>query len=476
MTLHSVLVADDDPRVRATLEAVVASDAGLEVVARAADAADAIALAGRYLPDVALVDFRMPGGGPWAAEEIARVSPGTRVLALSAHSDKAAVLEMLRAGVAGYIVKGASAAEVLDAIARLLRGESVLSCEVTADVVHELADQLERRSVGEEIERVRLKRVATALEPGALSVVFQPIVELRGRTPVGFEALARFAIEPIRSPDAWFSEAREAGLGQKLETAALRIALASLSRIPKGCFLSVNIDPDLLGSVDVLEVLEAADLDRVVLELTEHTSVSDYGALELTLQRLRARGLRIAVDDAGAGFSSLRHVLRIAPDVLKIDRSVIQGVVHDPAARALTASLLAFSGQLGIVVVAEGIENEATVTALEALGIEWGQGYALGTPEASHARPLRAARKGAELLTSYASFRRARASGAAGSAASVALSSKTFASKSSSRPSQRRSHVSASSRLGAPNQSRSLTRTNQVPIFSNSIRISSASS
>lgn len=398
MTLHSVLVADDDAAVRATLEAVVASDPGLEVVARAGDAAEAIALASRHLPDVALVDFRMPGGGPWAAEEILRVSPGTRVLALSAHSDKAAVLEMLRAGVVGYLVKGAGAVEVLDAIARLLRGESVLSCEVTADVVHELADQLERGSVGEEVERTRLKRIAAALEPGALSMVFQPIVELHGRRPVGYEALARFSVEPFRSPDAWFSEAREAGLGVQLETAALRVALASLPRIPRGCFLSVNIDPDSLGSEEVLEVLEAADLGRVVLELTEHTSVSDYGALELALQRLHARGLRVAVDDAGAGFSSLRHVLRLGPDVLKIDRSVIQGVERDPAARALTASLLAFSTELGIVVVAEGIENDATLTALEALGIEWGQGYALGVPEPLHARPTRATRTIAEPL------------------------------------------------------------------------------
>ena len=389
MKPHSVLVADDDPAVRATLEAVVASAAGLEVVARAGDAAEAITLAGRHLPDVAIVDFRMPGGGAWAAEEIARVSPGTRMLALSAHSDKAAVLEMLRAGVAGYLVKGASAGEVLDAIARLLRGESVLSCEVTADVVHELADQLERRSIGEEVGRTRLKRIAAALEPGAISMVFQPIVELHSRQPVGYEALARFAVEPIRSPDVWFSEARAAGLGDQLEAAALRVALASLPRVAAGSFLSVNIDPDSLGNDDVLEVLEDADLERVVLELTEHTSVSDYDALERALQRLRARGLRVAVDDAGSGFSNLRHVLRLAPDLLKIDRSVIHGIEGDPGARALTASLLAFATELGIVVVAEGIENEATAAALEGLGIAWGQGYALGMPEPLHARRVR---------------------------------------------------------------------------------------
>ncbi len=386
MTRQCVLIADDDAEVRASLAAVVATDAGLEVVASAGNAAEAIALADRHQPDVALVDFRMPGGGPWAAQEIARVSPATRVLALSAHADKGAVLEMLRAGVVGYLVKGASAEDVLDAITRLLRGEAVLSCEVTADVVRELADQLERRSVGEEVERTRLRRIASALEPGVLSIVFQPIVELHGRQRVGFEALARFPLEPVRSPDRWFSEAREAGLGDQLEAAALRVALASLPRVPDGCFLSVNLNPDSLGNDDVLEVLEGADLTRVVLELTEHTTVSDYDALELALQRLRARGLRVAVDDAGAGFSSLRHVLRLAPDLLKIDRSVIQDVEHDPAARALTASMLAFATELGIVVIAEGVEDEATVVVLEKLGIAWGQGFALGLPAGLQAR------------------------------------------------------------------------------------------
>lgn len=380
MKPRCVLIADDDPEVRTILADVVAMDAGLEVVASAGDAAEAIALAGRHRPDVALVDFRMPGGGPWAAQEIARVSPETRVLALSAHADKAAVLEMLRAGAVGYLVKGASGADVLDAIARVLRGESVLSSEVMADVVHELADHLEHRSAGEEVERTRLERIAAALRPGVLCMVFQPIVELEGRHPVGFEALARFALEPVRSPESWFSEAREAGVGHQLDAAALRVALASFSRLPDGCFLSVNLDPDSLGDPDVFEVLGGADLTRIVLELTEHTSVSDYGVLELALGRLRARGLRVAVDDAGAGFSSLRHVLRIGPDMLKIDRSVIKDVDHDPAARALTASLLAFANELGVVVVAEGVESEATVAVLEKLGIAWGQGFALGTP------------------------------------------------------------------------------------------------
>ena len=393
MTRQCVLIADDDPEVRATLAEVVETDAGLEIVASAGNAAEAIALAGRHQPDVALIDFQMPGGGPWAAQEIARVSPDTRVLAFSAHADKGAVLEMLRAGVVGYLVKGGSAKDVLDAIARLLRGESVLSCEVTADVLHELADHLERRSVGEEVERARLKRIAAALEPRVLSVAFQPIVELHDRQPVGFEALARFNLEPARSPDTWFSEAREAGLGHQLEAAALRVALALLSDVPAGCFLAVNLGPDSLGDPDVLEVLEGTDVTRIVLELTEHTSVSDYGALELALRRLRARGLRVAVDDAGAGFSSLRHVLRLAPDMLKIDRSVIKDLEHNPASRALTASLLAFATELGIVVVAEGIETERTVAVLEKLGISWGQGYALGMPAALRGETPRAARR-----------------------------------------------------------------------------------
>lgn len=381
MTLVRILIADDEPDIRAALAAVVESEPGWRVVGLAANADEAIVLASRHRPDVALLDFRMPGGGGQrAAAEIARVSPETRVLAVSAHADRGAVFEMLRAGVSGYLVKGATMHEIRSAITRALRGEAVLSSEVTADVVHELADELERRSADDDLRRSRIERISRALEPGAFTIAFQPIVELAGRTTVGFEAISRFPGEPMRPPDAWFAEARDVGLGDRLEAAAIRAAVPALEQLSPECFLSVNVDPDSLGHAEVLAAVEEADLSRLMIELTEHSSISDYSSLERALSGLKARGLRVAVDDAGAGFASLRHVLQIRPEVLKIDASVIAGIEDDPASRALAAALAAFAEELGIVVIAEGIESEGAIDMLATLGIYWGQGYALGRP------------------------------------------------------------------------------------------------
>lgn len=381
MTPIRVLIADDQAEVREALQAFVSGEPGLELVGAAEDTDEAIALADRHRPDVALLDFKMPGGGgPRAAREIARLSPQTRVVALSAYEDRGSVFQMLRAGAVGYLVKGATVHEIREAIERAIHGEAVLSAEVTADVVHELAEQLERQSQIADMERERVQRIRRALEPGAFGLVFQPIVELESRRAVGFEALSRFWVEPSRPPDAWFAEAHESGLEVELEAAALRLAVGAVERLPDDAFVSANICPNCLASASIQAELEEADLTRVVLETTEHAQVEDYGVLRRTLVELRARGVRLAVDDAGAGFASLRHVLRLAPDMLKIDGAVIRGIELDRAARALTSALVAFARELDITVVAEGIESEGTLAVLAELGVHYGQGFAFGVP------------------------------------------------------------------------------------------------
>lgn len=378
-----ILVADDQEDVREALAAVVGAEPSFQLVGQAADADEAIELARRHRPDVALLDVKMPaGGGPRAAREIALSSPETRIVALSAYEDRSSVFEMLRAGAVGYVVKGATAEEIRETIERCARGGSVLAPQVTADVVREVADHLERRMSEEERERELVRRVREAMA-GGIEIVFQPIVELRTRAPVGFEALARF---PGGQPEAWFEQAEAVGLRVELELAALRAALASLDRLPEDAFLAVNFSPPALTAGSVLRTLAEAPVERLVVETTEHAPVNDYEALRDALFELRARGLRLAVDDAGAGFASLRHVVQLAPDMIKIDRSLIAGIERDRAARALTSALAAFAGEMGQLVIAEGIESESTVAALRALGVGHGQGYHIARPG-----PLRAA-------------------------------------------------------------------------------------
>jgi EAL domain-containing protein (putative c-di-GMP-specific phosphodiesterase class I)/DNA-binding NarL/FixJ family response regulator len=381
--MTTVLIADDQVEVREALELLVTSEPTFELVGLAEDVDRAIALARDHRPDVALIDFKMPGGGgPRATREIRVCSPGTRVVALSAYEDRNSVFQMLRAGAVGYLVKGASAQEVHEAIVRSAGGERVLSAAVTADVVHELRAQLERESEVEDARLERVSRVRQALDEGGVAVVFQPIVGLEDGRTVGFEALARFAVPPARGPEEWFAEASAIGLGIDLELAAMRLALARVGDLAPEMFLSVNAGPDTLMTPAAAELLESAPADRIVLETTEHTTIADYDALRRALATFRADGGRLAVDDAGAGFASLKHVLRLSPDIIKIDSGVIGEIRTDRAARALTAALLSFANEMGQVVIAEGVENRDTVVVLRDLGVPLSQGFYFGVPTA----------------------------------------------------------------------------------------------
>jgi EAL domain-containing protein (putative c-di-GMP-specific phosphodiesterase class I)/DNA-binding response OmpR family regulator len=376
-----VLVADDEPVVRAALAELVEADDTLELVGAASDAQEAIELAIREHPDVALLDVKMPaGGGPRAAREIRISSVQTRVVALSAYEDRASVLEMLRAGAVGYLVKGTRAAEIVKMIHNVIRGDVVLSSEVMGDILEELTGRLQVEGEEEQLLRAQSARIRDVLDQGRLSMVFQPIVDLDAHAVVGFEALARFPFAPERPTETWFIEAAAVGLRRELELAAVAAALAVLPEAPVGPFLSVNAMPDTLASDGLAELLTAVPADRLVLEITEHAPVHDYEALNRAIQRMRRRGIRLAVDDAGSGFASLRHILQLAPDIIKIDNALTRNVYKDPARRALAAGLISFAVELGATVVAEGIQNRQELEALRELGVRYGQGFFLARP------------------------------------------------------------------------------------------------
>ena len=381
MTAIRVLVVDDAAEIRAALETLIAAAPELELVGTADGVDEAASLAGRLRPDVAVVDVKMPGGGgPAAAREIIRLSPETRVVAFSAHDDRASVFQMLRSGAVSYLVKGATVEEIRTALASAARGESTLAPAVASEIVHEFAVQLEQTAVVETRQREQISRIRQALETGGFEVVFQPIVELSSREPIGFEALARFSLRPPRPANEWFAEAKAVGLDIPLEAAAIGRAIAVIDRLPPDTFVSVNVDPNNLTSPSILNLVATAPPERVVIELTEHTPVHDYRELAAALLELRAQGLRIAVDDAGAGFASLRHVVQLAPDLLKIDTSLTAAFEHDRATRAMIVAFVAFSNDIQIRIVAEGIENERTAQMLGEIGIRYGQGYAFGRP------------------------------------------------------------------------------------------------
>ena len=375
-----VLLADDEPGLRLALSELLSHVEEVELIGTAADAEEAIRIAEAGRPDVALVDVRMPeGGGPHAARGITRVSPTTRVIALSAFEDRQNVLEMLRAGAVGYLVKGAAAEELVEGIQRVAGGGTSLSSAVMGGVVSELATQLRRREIEREADEALRGDIERFVSGHGVWMVYQPIQDLETGAEVGLEALARFGSIPAKTPDRWFAEAIALELGHQLELRTLGEALDALPRIADGTFLSVNCSSGVAASPDVAQRLDGVE-HRIVLEITEHEAIEDYGALAQGLAPLRERGLRVAVDDVGAGYASLRHALQLAPDMVKMDMSLTRDVNRDAGRRALASALISFASETNMTIVAEGIETAGELEALRALGVRYGQGFHLARP------------------------------------------------------------------------------------------------
>ena len=242
-----------------------------------------------------------------------------------------------------------------------------------------LADQLDREQLESEKRRLEWSRIRAVLDRDGIDVEFQPVFDLNDCKIVSLEALARFWTEPMRPPSAWFAEAAEVGLGAELELAAIRAALQRLHEFPSDIALAINVSPTTALDTRFCELLLDV-ADRLVIEITEHAQVDDYDALRSALAPLRERGAQLAIDDVGAGFSNLRHILRLAPDILKLDLSLTQEIANDPAREALATSLVNFADGVGAAIAAEGISSDEDLTLLRALGVDYGQGFYLARP------------------------------------------------------------------------------------------------
>lgn len=224
------------------------------------------------------------------------------------------------------------------------------------------------------------RRIDAALQPGALSIVYQPIVNAAQKRVVGFEALSRFKVEPQRTPDLWFAEAASIGRSVELETLAIRHALRALDQLPAGSYLSLNASPDTVLEGDLAGLLAGQPLERLVIEVTEHAAIDLYEDIAAVFGPLQDRGLRLAIDDAGAGYASLRHILNLGPDIIKLDTSITRGIDLDPSRQALAKAMCGFASATGSQIVAEGVETAAELQTLAGLEINNLQGYFLGRP------------------------------------------------------------------------------------------------
>lgn len=240
-------------------------------------------------------------------------------------------------------------------------------------------EQIERDMAAEKHRDAVAARVRAAIDTGQPAIVLQPIHRLDTGRSAGAEALARFADAGVRPPNTWFEEAFEAGLGVELEMAAVRNAFAAAAYAPADHYVSINVSPETALSRDLAAALREAARPNLVLEVTEHARVEDYGELRSALKRLRKHA-RIAIDDVGAGYSSLRHIITLEPDILKLDMSLTRDVDRDPARRALAGAMVSFANRIGASIVAEGIERVEEHEVLRDLGITYGQGYLFSRP------------------------------------------------------------------------------------------------
>ncbi len=380
-----ILVIDDQP-VNVHLLVRVLKTVGLDEVRSTTDPREAAALFLEFEPDLVLLDLHMPGLDGFGVMEQLRDLTGedefVPIIIITADVTPEVRSRALAGGANDFLTKPFERTEVLLRINNLLQTRALhLRLDERrnqAELELERRDEDSRREAAERAEQAR--RVRAVMDEGKLQVVYQPIVDVRRNEVVGAEALSRIQAWPHRTPDLWFAEAAGVGLDLELELHAIKAALLRLDELPDHAYISVNLSPDTLMSGALEEVVAHVPGSRLVLELTEHAEVEDYDELHHALSRLRRRGVRVAVDDAGAGFASLRHILRLRPDIIKLDRTLTGDIDHDPIRRALSSSLVAFTEEVGGTIVAEGVENDGELQALRRLGIPYAQGYHLGRP------------------------------------------------------------------------------------------------
>ena len=213
----------------------------------------------------------------------------------------------------------------------------------------------------------------------AIDIVFQPVLDLGAGTVAGYEALARF--DPAYgTPGRLFTDAAAVGLGVQLEMLAIERAFERLDDIPAGAWLSINVSPATLLSDDFRELLRAPRGRPIVVELTEHLEIDDYTPVLERIDELRRHQVKIAVDDAGAGYSSLQHILHLRPDIIKIDIAIVRDLHTDPVRQALAHSLVSFAGSIGAELLAEGVEQQGELDLVSRIGVELAQGYLIAKP------------------------------------------------------------------------------------------------
>ncbi|HZX99609.1 MAG TPA: EAL domain-containing response regulator [Dermatophilaceae bacterium] len=369
----SVLVVDDNAFDVAFLQQLLIRQ-GLERVYTETDSRKVHRLLAKHKPDLVLLALRMPHVDGFAVlAQIRKYAAGGYLPVMVLTGDTTAVSRnrALVEGAQDFLTKPVDATEVILRIANLLQTRLLY-----ANLRYLTAVQTQPG--GEQAEV--LARIQGVLQDKTLTHVFQPIQDLNTGAIVGHEALSRFPDPTLGGPDRWFADAFNVGLGVDLEWLAATSAVTYLDTAPPEMFLTVNLSPATVMHLAENELCQPALWPRIVIELTEQVPVEDYSALERALAPMRSHGARLSADDLVSGYAGFRHLLRLQPDIIKLDISLISGINRNHEQQALTRALLTFAHEVGAQVIAEGIEEPAELNTLRDLGVPWGQGYLIGRP------------------------------------------------------------------------------------------------
>lgn len=329
-----------------------------------------------YIP-IILAALRFGPVGALVAAVISAVLCGPFLPADTATGETQAMRGVLIRGVMFLMVGGLAALSI--SLSRRLSVEDVTS------ELHNVLSGVPTRILDHSPDVA--SRVPQVLADQAFHPVFQPIYALDDSRLIAVEALTRFEGQPQLTPDVWFAAARRCGLGPDLELAAVGLAIERSRGLPEDVELCVNVSPAAAVDPRLVGLLTGLAGRNLTIELTEHEVVEDYEALVRGIAPLRAAGVLLAIDDAGAGFASLRHVIQLRPDAVKLDISLTQHLDDSPVRRALGAALVEFVHSTGALLIVEGIERDADLAIWSHLGADAAQGYLLGRPGPLPIRP-----------------------------------------------------------------------------------------
>jgi EAL domain-containing protein (putative c-di-GMP-specific phosphodiesterase class I) len=383
IAMQSRILIVDDEEANVLLMTRILQSAGYRQVKGITDARTVLEVRRAWNPDLILLDLHMPHVDGIALLHTfhaqASATEFVPILVLTADVSRETLKRALTAGANDYVTKPVDVDEVLLRVRNLLAirlsHEGLKNSNIA--LAHELRERMQLEHRQSEHRRARIHHMRAVIERRP-TMVFQSIIELSSERVVGVEALARFA--DGTTPDRCFAEATTLGLGAELELAAVKTALQGLDEIPAAQFMAVNVSPTVALDPRLHDFLRKQAQGRVVVEITEHQPVDSYEDLKMVRTRFRQDGIRVAIDDAGAGYASLHHILKLSPDIIKLDIALTRDIDRDSVKRALTVSLIQFAKETDAVVIAEGIETASELATLRDLAVPWGQGFHIGRP------------------------------------------------------------------------------------------------